>query len=52
MESTASSPRGSRLNRVEEDSCSPWQVKLLSEHPGSTGWRFLYVHAAERARVV
>lgn len=28
MESTASSPRGSRLNRGEEDSCSPWQVKL------------------------
>ncbi|XP_039978048.1 GON-4-like protein isoform X2 [Xiphias gladius] len=26
MESTASSPRGSRLNRVEEDSCSPWQI--------------------------
>lgn len=26
MESTASSPRGSRLTRVEEDSCSPWQV--------------------------
>nr|XP_015828912.2 GON-4-like protein isoform X1 [Nothobranchius furzeri]XP_015828914.2 GON-4-like protein isoform X1 [Nothobranchius furzeri]XP_015828915.2 GON-4-like protein isoform X1 [Nothobranchius furzeri]XP_015828916.2 GON-4-like protein isoform X1 [Nothobranchius furzeri] len=26
MESTASSPRGSRLNRVEEDSCSPWQT--------------------------
>uniref|UniRef100_A0A3B4ZHM6 Si:dkey-27c15.3 n=1 Tax=Stegastes partitus TaxID=144197 RepID=A0A3B4ZHM6_9TELE len=26
MESTASSPRGSRLNRVEEESCSPWQV--------------------------
>lgn len=26
MESTASSPRGTRLNRVEEDSCSPWQV--------------------------
>ncbi|XP_061598030.1 GON-4-like protein isoform X2 [Cololabis saira] len=26
MESTASSPRGSRLNRVEEDSCSPWQA--------------------------
>ncbi|XP_078101069.1 GON-4-like protein isoform X2 [Sander vitreus] len=25
MESTASSPRGSRLNRGEEDSCSPWQ---------------------------
>ncbi|XP_038133106.1 GON-4-like protein [Cyprinodon tularosa] len=25
MESTASSPRGTRLNRVEEDSCSPWQ---------------------------
>uniref|UniRef100_A0A1A7XBV9 Gon-4-like (C.elegans) n=1 Tax=Iconisemion striatum TaxID=60296 RepID=A0A1A7XBV9_9TELE len=26
MESTASSPRGSRLNRGEEDSCSPWQT--------------------------
>ncbi|XP_008297246.1 GON-4-like protein [Stegastes partitus] len=26
MESTASSPRGSRLNRVEEESCSPWQT--------------------------
>ncbi|XP_022603122.1 GON-4-like protein isoform X2 [Seriola dumerili] len=26
MESTASSPRGSRLVRVEEDSCSPWQI--------------------------
>ncbi|XP_045915181.1 GON-4-like protein isoform X1 [Micropterus dolomieu] len=26
MESTASSPRGSRLTRVEEDSCSPWQT--------------------------
>ncbi|XP_070778322.1 GON-4-like protein [Enoplosus armatus] len=26
IESTASSPRGSRLNRVEEDSCSPWQT--------------------------
>ncbi|XP_051246664.1 GON-4-like protein isoform X3 [Dicentrarchus labrax] len=26
MESTASSPRGSRLNRMEEDSCSPWQT--------------------------
>ncbi|KAM7373712.1 hypothetical protein PAMP_008546 [Pampus punctatissimus] len=26
MESTASSPRGSRLNRVDEDSCSPWQA--------------------------
>ncbi|XP_036001285.1 GON-4-like protein [Fundulus heteroclitus] len=26
MESTASSPRGTRLNRVEEDSCSPWQT--------------------------
>ncbi|KAM9383664.1 GON-4-like protein [Pholidichthys leucotaenia] len=25
MESTASSPRGSRLNRAEEESCSPWQ---------------------------
>ncbi|XP_053302865.1 GON-4-like protein [Pleuronectes platessa] len=25
MESTASSPRGSRLSRVEEDSSSPWQ---------------------------
>ncbi|KAM6903919.1 GON-4-like protein isoform 1-T1 [Lycodopsis pacificus] len=26
VESSASSPRGSRLNRVEEDSCSPWQT--------------------------
>lgn len=26
MESIASSPRGSRLSRVEEDTCSPWQV--------------------------
>ncbi|XP_028281569.1 GON-4-like protein [Parambassis ranga] len=26
MESTASSPRGSRLSRVDEDSCSPWQM--------------------------
>ncbi|XP_030002728.1 GON-4-like protein [Sphaeramia orbicularis] len=26
MESTASSPRGSRLNRMEEDSNSPWQT--------------------------
>ncbi|KAM6974312.1 GON-4-like protein [Tautogolabrus adspersus] len=26
MESTASSPRGSRLSRGEEDSCSPWQT--------------------------
>ncbi|XP_068589286.1 GON-4-like protein [Cebidichthys violaceus] len=26
MESSTSSPRGSRLNRVEEDSCSPWQT--------------------------
>ncbi|XP_042291737.1 GON-4-like protein [Thunnus maccoyii] len=26
MESTASSPRGSRLNKVDEDSCSPWQT--------------------------
>ncbi|XP_040909824.1 GON-4-like protein isoform X2 [Toxotes jaculatrix] len=26
MESTASSPRGSRLNRAEEDSSSPWQT--------------------------
>ncbi|KAK5855543.1 hypothetical protein PBY51_005639 [Eleginops maclovinus] len=26
MESTASSPRGSRLSRGEEESCSPWQV--------------------------
>ncbi|XP_047186051.1 GON-4-like protein isoform X2 [Scophthalmus maximus] len=26
MESSASSPRGSRLSRVEEDSCSPWQI--------------------------
>ncbi|XP_074543545.1 GON-4-like protein [Halichoeres trimaculatus] len=26
MESSASSPRGSRLSRGEEDSCSPWQT--------------------------
>ncbi|XP_054461514.1 GON-4-like protein [Anoplopoma fimbria] len=26
MESSASSPRGGRLNRAEEDSCSPWQT--------------------------
>ncbi|KAG7471545.1 GON-4 isoform X1 [Solea senegalensis] len=26
MESTASSPRGSRLSRGDEDSCSPWQT--------------------------
>ncbi|XP_037330678.2 GON-4-like protein isoform X2 [Pungitius pungitius] len=26
MESSASSPRGTRLSRVEEDSCSPWQT--------------------------
>ncbi|KAG7225303.1 hypothetical protein INR49_007150 [Caranx melampygus] len=26
MESTASSPRGSRLVRADEDSCSPWQT--------------------------
>ncbi|XP_070840603.1 GON-4-like protein [Chaetodon trifascialis] len=26
MESTASSPRGTRLNRAEDDSCSPWQT--------------------------
>lgn len=32
MESIASSPRGSRLNRGEEDSCSPWQVTLLLRH--------------------
>ncbi|XP_035808717.2 GON-4-like protein isoform X1 [Amphiprion ocellaris] len=25
MESTTSSPRGSRLSRVDEESCSPWQ---------------------------
>ena len=29
MESIASSPRGNRLNRVEDDSCSPWQVSDL-----------------------
>ncbi|XP_041868579.1 GON-4-like protein isoform X2 [Melanotaenia boesemani] len=29
MESTASSPRGSRLNRVDEDSCSPWQTSRV-----------------------
>lgn len=26
MESTTSSPRGSRLHRVDEESCSPWQT--------------------------
>ncbi|XP_076610154.1 GON-4-like protein [Chaetodon auriga] len=26
MESTASSPRGTRLSRAEDDSCSPWQT--------------------------
>ncbi|XP_077937206.1 GON-4-like protein isoform X2 [Gasterosteus aculeatus] len=26
MESSASSPRGTRLSRLEEDSCSPWQT--------------------------
>nr|XP_020477096.1 GON-4-like protein isoform X2 [Monopterus albus] len=26
LENSASSPRGCRLNRVEEDSCSPWQA--------------------------
>ncbi|MED6268062.1 hypothetical protein CHARACLAT_018468, partial [Characodon lateralis] len=29
MESTASSPRGTRLNRAEEDSCSPWQASRV-----------------------
>ncbi|KAM9738637.1 uncharacterized protein gon4la isoform 1-T1 [Menidia menidia] len=29
MESSASSPRGSRLNRVDEDSCSPWQTSRV-----------------------
>ncbi|XP_017285076.1 GON-4-like protein isoform X2 [Kryptolebias marmoratus] len=29
MESTASSPRGSRLIRAEEDSCSPWQTSRV-----------------------
>ncbi|KAM8766703.1 uncharacterized protein gon4la isoform 1-T2 [Acanthopagrus schlegelii] len=42
MESTASSPRGSRLNRVEDDSCSPWQTsrsrsRRLRPGPGSMG---------------
>uniref|UniRef100_H2L7R1 CASP8-associated protein 2 n=1 Tax=Oryzias latipes TaxID=8090 RepID=H2L7R1_ORYLA len=40
MESTASSPRGSRLNRGEEDSCSPWQssrVQLRRSKLGSMG---------------
>ncbi|XP_026205500.1 GON-4-like protein isoform X2 [Anabas testudineus] len=33
MESTASSPRGSRLSRAEEDSCSPWQTsRTRSRH--------------------
>ncbi|XP_056876965.1 GON-4-like protein isoform X2 [Takifugu flavidus] len=30
MESVASSPRGSRLSRVEDDSCSPWQTSRTS----------------------
>ncbi|CAF92692.1 unnamed protein product, partial [Tetraodon nigroviridis] len=30
LESMASSPRGSRLSRVEEDSCSPWQTSRSS----------------------
>ncbi|TDH15599.1 hypothetical protein EPR50_G00010560 [Perca flavescens] len=35
LESTASSPRGSRLNRGEEDSSSPWQVTHLADNtPG------------------
>uniref|UniRef100_A0A087XTS0 Si:dkey-27c15.3 n=1 Tax=Poecilia formosa TaxID=48698 RepID=A0A087XTS0_POEFO len=29
MESTASSPRGTRLNRAEDDSCSPWQTSRI-----------------------
>ncbi|KAM4539996.1 GON-4-like protein [Odontesthes bonariensis] len=29
LESTASSPRGSRLNRADEDSCSPWQTSRV-----------------------
>lgn len=33
MESSASSPRGTRLSRLEEDSCSPWQV--THHHNGS-----------------
>ncbi|KAF6738181.1 GON-4-like protein [Oryzias melastigma] len=40
MESTASSPRGSRLNRGEEDSCSPWQssrVQFRRSKLGSMG---------------
>uniref|UniRef100_A0AAQ5ZAT9 Uncharacterized protein n=1 Tax=Amphiprion ocellaris TaxID=80972 RepID=A0AAQ5ZAT9_AMPOC len=35
MESTTSSPRGSRLSRVDEESCSPWQV-TAAYHPTST----------------
>lgn len=27
MESTASSPRGTRLSRADDDSCSPWQTR-------------------------
>nr|XP_033493672.1 GON-4-like protein isoform X2 [Epinephelus lanceolatus]XP_033493673.1 GON-4-like protein isoform X2 [Epinephelus lanceolatus] len=30
MESTASSPRGSRVSRVDDDSCSPWQTSRSS----------------------
>ncbi|RVE67145.1 hypothetical protein OJAV_G00114070 [Oryzias javanicus] len=40
MESTASSPRGSRLSRAEEDSCSPWQssrVQFRRSKLGSMG---------------
>ncbi|XP_043994871.1 GON-4-like protein isoform X1 [Gambusia affinis] len=29
MESTASSPKGTRLNRAEDDSCSPWQTSRI-----------------------
>ncbi|KAJ4919780.1 hypothetical protein JOQ06_024650 [Pogonophryne albipinna] len=35
MESTASSPRGSRLSRGEEESCSPWQVIIIFTLPVS-----------------
>ncbi|KAM6899971.1 GON-4-like protein [Xenentodon cancila] len=37
MESTASSPRGSRLNRVEEDSCSPWLASRVRPRRSKVG---------------
>ncbi|XP_026155243.1 GON-4-like protein isoform X2 [Mastacembelus armatus] len=37
MESTASSPRGSRLNRGEEDNCSPWQTSRSRSRHLRTG---------------